>query len=86
MMVRFVGEGIEDWKAEHYNSKAFMRRVKRFVRAPQHIFESLCLLNGWNFVALKFHRSVMIFSPKILQQTMSLEGKNLGRLQTLPMA
>jgi putative N6-adenine-specific DNA methylase len=39
MMVRFVGEGIEDWKAEHYNSKAFMRRVKRFVRAPQHIFE-----------------------------------------------
>jgi len=39
MMVRFVGEGIEDWKAEHYNSKAFMRRIKRFVRAPQHIFE-----------------------------------------------
>jgi len=39
MMIKFVGDGIENWKAEHYGSKSFMRRVKRFVRAPQHIFE-----------------------------------------------
>lgn len=39
MLVRLVGDGIEEWQRQFSGSKSFIRRVKRIIRAPQHLFE-----------------------------------------------
>lgn len=39
MLVRLVGNGIQEWQRKFYSSKSFLRRVKRTVRAPRHLFE-----------------------------------------------
>lgn len=39
MLIRLIGDGIENWQNGLYRSKPFFRKVKRFVRAPEHSFE-----------------------------------------------